>query len=222
MRLMRFQADENGIATLPLFRLIPAATVLVHPIVPDTGYTGSIRKPTIRWSAPPEEPAQWVNELSGCRGGISLEPNVEQRVLIPIGVTLRLRIHMAPALGFVNLSLGRVRLDQGQVADLGRVEFGPGIGVVVSVIDGMGRPLANAVVSCMDEEMWMYFNSATADEQGVALVGTPLHTTGRIRAYVDDPTTGERVSDSIPYQIGGVEDTGKEFVIRLAGATAAP
>jgi hypothetical protein len=222
-RRLRFAPDEHGVAILPTFSLVPAATVVIHPVVPDPGHANRIREPILRWSAPPDEPAaEWANALNGHRGGIRLEPNIEQVALVPTDVTLRLRLESPATLGFVNLSLGRIRLAKGQIHDLGRIEFSSGIDITVKVIDGAGRPLGDVAVSCMDEEMWIYFKSGRTDEHGVAHLNTPAHTVGRIRASGTNPLTDARIEESIPFQIGSAEDTGKEFTLRLSEAFVEP
>lgn len=125
-----------------------------------------------------------------------------------------------PAAGFVNVSLGRIRLKKGQVHDLGRVEFNSGIEIVVSVVDVSGQPLEGARVSCMDEEMWVCFSSGTTDEYGVAVVKSPFNTAGYIQVQVDDPATGLHISGTISFQVGGEQDRGKEFMVPLTEVVA--
>jgi hypothetical protein len=58
-------------------------------------------------------------------------------------------------------------------------------------------------------------SSGATDSNGTVRLHAAPHSSGRIAFRTVDLPTGQQVEKSIPYRIGGPEDTGKTFVLQI-------
>lgn len=225
---LRFTPDSDGIVTLQPLKLFPAGTITICPIVPDTGR--SIRRERrIRflWRTLPDDPTGWLNDLWATprdNFGAStfyqyeLNPNIDQSVYVPAGVTLTLTLYSVEPEGTLPPQiLGAVSLAQGQTVKLGRVEFAPTLDVIVKAIDSKGRPVPGVRVGCADDQIDLcLFARNPTDETGRTSITVSVYSSGRFVASAVDRLNSTPHEESFPYQVAGAEDTGKEFVLSLS------
>ncbi len=221
----RWEPDDNGIVTLPPLQLFPAGTVCIHPIVPDSGHDNRRQWLSLHWSLPGDNQPGWVRDLCavprdnyGAHAVYAhrLRPNATQTRYLPAGVDLGLVLVLQPRSPLTPAYLGTIRLVQGQVLDLGRVKFPPGVEVVVKVADSRGAPVDGVMVGCMDEAgvRWSYGNVTGTD--GTVGIHVPVQSSGTFRVGYVDREAGRFIEETIPYRVAGPEDAGREFVLRLS------
>lgn len=219
-----FQADRLGRVVLPDMKLFPAGTVLIEPNKP-----GEVpEKADVRfyYSTAQDDPTPWLKDLwanpQNNKGGsvfrtYELRSNLLQGVYVPAYVTLTLTVQVldkrcAPVI------IEGVRLEQGQVLDLGRLDFAQAIQVAVKVIDSAGNPLEGIVVRYLDEHGGYRGQSVVTESGGVAFLYVPPHSQGQFAVEYRPAGAQDSVSEGIPYQVGGEEDAGREFVLLLSDA----
>jgi hypothetical protein len=223
-RLEDFQVDRLGRVMLPDMKLLPAGTVLIEPNKP-----GEIPdKADVRfyYSTAPDDPTPWLKDLwaspQNNKGGsvfrtYELRSNLLQSVYVPAHVTLTLTVQVldqrcAPVI------IEGVRLEQGQVLDLGRVDFTEAIQVAVKVIDSAGNPLESIVVRHLDERGGYRGQQVVTEGGGVAFLYVPPHSQGQFAVEFRPAGAQDSIREGIPYQIGGAEDAGREFILLLSDA----
>ena len=215
--------DENGIITLPPLKLFPAGTVTVHPVVPDFGANSRKTRLGLRWRIIEEDPPEWVkgictsprdNHWASTFYRYELQPNLDQTVYVPAGLDLKVILHQLFGSPPPPACLGTVRLEQGQVVKLGRVEFEQGVEIHVHVVNKQGAPVERLPILCIDEnDMSRYLQTKG---EGLASIRVLAHSTGRFCAVYVDRENEARVEECIPFQVGGDEDTGREFTLELS------
>ncbi len=219
---LRFEPDADGVVTLPTaLSLYPAARVSFCPMLPDPGSAnGAGPRVSLHWSAMGAEPAPWLTELAAMTRRFSLRPNIEQTVYVPAGMTLSLIARPDSRSGILPVYLGQVRLEQGQTARMGHVEFTTGVEVIVRVTDPTGAPVADMTVYSTDPERRLRYMDRRTNRQGMARLNVPAHTTGCVYASFLDPVTRERIEEHVPYRVGSQEEAAREILIRLSDAFA--
>jgi hypothetical protein len=226
-RLRRmFEPDANGVVTFQPMKLFPAATVRIRPVVPDSGGDG--KGPSIRlyWRTSAKDGPVWVKDLFArpvdTQGSTAfyqydLQANITQTMYVPAGINLGLTLSVTayPRTMFPPVYLKSVRLEQGQIEDLGRVEPSTGIELAVKVIDSRGQPVSGVRISCVDESGYAWGGALPTNEAGQTVAHVALNSTGRFCIVGLDPATRERVEQCVPYTVAGQEDAGKEFILQL-------
>lgn len=226
-RRHRLEADDKGIVSLPPMKLFPAATVLVHPVLPDPGSDDRRQRVRLQWRIPGDDRPSWAHDLldrgrqelgAGSVLQYDVQPNMTQTLYVPAGVNMGLtlqvfRLMEAPV---PPVHVPNVRLEQGQVRDLGRLEFRPGLQVAVKVVDSAGVPAVGVPVSSAFEDDYQWAASVATDAQGIAMCIVPFHSWGRLRVIRFDRQTRMMSEESTPYAVAGEEDAGKEFVLTLS------
>jgi hypothetical protein len=147
-----------------------------------------------------------------------LQPNVPQSLYVPAETNLLLGMCVVPEVVVPPVHLATVKLKQGEVTDLGRVSFPPGVQVVVKVVDRADHPLSDVRIDCMYENGYQWLVWRPTDAEGVVTLSVPAHSTGRFRTAHYDKQTETPTEESIPYEVGGDESAGKEFILRLSDA----
>ena len=170
-------------------KLVPAAKVLIHPVVSDPGYGNGIQDVWFDWTSPPGAKPPWKDDFMARPPGTpdislfytrSLQPNATQSLYVPADAKLALtmssrELTLAPAY------LGTVTLKQGQVLDLGRVKFPPGVRVVVKVVDNKGNLAPDAYVACIFESGFQRTLIHPRLGTGSVTVSLPAHSAGKFR-----------------------------------------
>jgi len=216
--------DENGIVTVGPLKLFPAATLIIHPVVPDAGGRRRRKPCTLITSVSDHARPAWVSEAfvssknnfgAGVYRQRSLQPNVSQTVYVLAGADQRLTLFQPSDSPPPLVRLDQVRLEQGQTVDLGRIEIDTGVEVLVRVVDSRGNPVEGMRVVCTDQDGFGRRMRIPTDVKGLVSVKVAAHSTGRLCIFHRDRQTQERFEECIPYAIGGDEDAGREFTLQL-------
>jgi hypothetical protein len=213
--------DETGRVQMPPQRLYPAARVSV---LVGTNLEGV--RITADWRFDMERVPAWAHVLcSDRRGGRpSLEyaygysPNVPQFVFVPAEVPLQLAVgkptddRICP---FVYPQT--ICLPPGAVMDLGSCTLEEALMVAVQVVDQEGKTREGVPVSRrMGNTLHPTHNT---DENGLTIFYGPPHSSGEFGVFplaLFDRNLQRFASEVIPFQIGGVEDQGKQFTLVLS------
>jgi hypothetical protein len=107
-------------------------------------------------------------------------------------------------------------MEQGQVADLGRLELKPGVKVIIKAVDSAGNSVPGVRIDCVYDDGFQWLVKVPTDAQGVAALGVPAHSAGTFRTTHYDKQTQTATEESTPYTIAGEEDAGKEFTLQLS------
>ena len=224
-RFDSFTPDSSGIVTLPPITLYPAATVRVQPVMEDPGIDMKRQWIRLRWSLHDDNLPAWAEGLrwSGDPRQArtfhthELRPNVEQTVYVPAGVDLRLCMFcMVPRDPHPPVDLGTVHLLTGEIHELGTIQVDRGVEIRVKVVDSKGDALLGVPVRCSEGVHAMLSIPQRTDDEGVAFIRFRPHTRGRILVIHRDRHTGEVTEESVPYEVAGREDAGREFVLVLS------
>jgi len=219
-----WQPDENGIVTLNPLKLFPAGTLTIHPIVPDFGTRSRTSRLRLRWNISEDNRPDWVKGI--CTSPIDnhwastfyqcdLQPNTAQTVYVPAGLDLKLILYQLSDNAPPPTFLDSVRLQQGQVVKLGRVAFEEGLPIRVRVVNKKGDPVGRLPILCIDENgMSRHLQTNTG---GLASIHVLAHSTGRFCAFYIDRENETRIEECIPFQVGGEEDTTRQFTLELSG-----
>lgn len=209
--------DENRWAEVPAMKLYPAATVLVEACT-------EARHISIwpRWMIDENENSVWVHDFLATddRGESMftydsfLEPNQAQSFHIPAGLNVRIKLDTPYDEQCCPIEIPDfLHLTQGQVVDLGRYEFKPALEVSVLVTDAWGEPVEGVPVRRVwDRNHWGVAHNS--DASGVARFHVVPNSQGEFGVYrVED---GVFLRETIPYTIGGNEDSGRQFTLQLS------
>ncbi len=215
------QADADHFAEVPTMKLFPAATVFVETTV-DRQFLSILP----RWEIDKESRPAWVEELLGLDDGREssleykdwLRPNARQAVHVPAGVGLRLGLELPSDEELCPILIPQtIYLAQGQTADLGQFTFEPAIPVHVRAVDSTGQAFEGIPIRTVQvgaDGMMHWGITHNTDEQGLARFHVIPHSTGSFGVlYHDD---GTPLKETVDYQVGGSEDAGREFVLRLS------
>jgi len=218
-------SNPNESLDVPPMKLFPAGTILVEPNLPDFGFGGRQDKHIrLHWYPSPDDETPWLQELWGASGEpkgarsvykYELQPNQLQSAYIPAGIKLTLRIYIILCdndRGYI--SIPGIRLQQGQVLDLGRRDFPRAVQIVVKVVNSAAQPVKGVGVSALDEDGRLTYAGASSDEDGLARIGVPPNSKGQFAVW--RIAAAGKLQHAIPYQVAGQEDAGKEFTLRLS------
>jgi hypothetical protein len=216
------QAGPDHCAEVPTIKLFPAATVFVEPAV-DSDYLPVMP----RWAIDEGTRPAWVEELlsmdSGRESALEysrwLKLNISQRVPVPAGVSLRLKLETPYNEEFCPILIPQViYLGQGETADLGRFTFEPALAVQVKAVDAAGQalegiPIRKLCVGSDGKRAWSVPHNT--DEQGLARFHVVPNSTGSFGVFCGSRESGP-LNATVDYEVGGPEDAGREFVLRLS------
>jgi len=220
------EPDDSGAISLPEMRLFPAGAILIEPNVPSGQGLAVERDVRFFWYTKEGDPTPWLKDLwaarSENRGGCifrksKLPSNEPSRVYVPADVELTVKMtrrdpQFAPAI------LEDVLLRQGEVLDLGRVDFPSAMKVAVRVIDSAGKPLEGISVQHRSGRGNYWGQQAVTDQDGVVHLYVAQHAAGQFVVEYYDDEAMSRVREGVPYTVGGAEDAGREFVVQLSEA----
>jgi len=236
----RFQPDKNGIVRLAPLKLFPAGAIIIEPIIPAEYQKEHLREKAVyrrlilNWLKFGEDKPAWFEAMGDYTNTIkndgaslynrkNLRPNTVQKVYVPSDLQMTIQISMAemPDLYLLEpIVIDNIKVSQGEVLDLGRVEFGSAIRVAVKVIDSSGIPVGGVTVRHKDED-GLYcgrWNITNAD--GVAYLYVPRYSRGQFVVEhffkrADDDSWQKPLREGIPYEVAGQEDAGHTFTLQL-------
>ncbi len=223
-RYRELETDPTGKVLVPDMKLFPAATVIVEPNVPEWNELRPEKEVRILYLTARGDPTPWLKDLwatpASNRGGCvfrkyDVPTNQLQMVYIPANVTVTLTIRRRDQ-RFAPFVVEGIHLRQGQVLDLGQIEFPEAMQVVARVIDSTGKPLEGITVKSLADGRNYLFRGAVTDGQGVARVDVPPHSQGQLFVEYYDLEAREKIRQGTPYRVAGHEDAGREFVLMLS------
>ncbi len=224
VRFKEFESDENGYIKLPPMKLFPAGMVIIEPNIPDYD---PMEKYEIKfhWRPSPEDKTPWLKNFRTTpresRGGSifykkKLRPNYIQSVYIVAGVELTIKIYWRREPQWGPVVIPGVKLRQGEILDLGRIDFIPTFKIAVKVIDSSSEPVEGVAVGCLDEYGLLLGQTAITNENGIVMLYVPPHSKGRFTVSYFDKSTKKTIRESISYETAGVEDAGKQFTLQIS------
>jgi hypothetical protein len=179
------------------------------------------------WFTAPNDPTPWLkyflrssNEHPGSfvLPPHRIEPNKKGVFYAVAGVESTFEMYPVDDHELAPIVLGPLKLQQGQVMDLGEQKFQPAITVKVKVTDKAGQPVAGVTVIRSDDFGFTYGRGSITDSDGQTSVYVPPRSTGKFIVTYRDPQTGRITKDireDFPYQIAGPEEVDKEFTLVL-------
>ncbi len=211
-------SDENRQTEVPVMKLYPAATVLIE-LRTEANHI-SIWP---RWIIDENENSFWVREFLATDDRIEslftydawIEQNKAQSFHVPAGLNLRVKLDTPYERQFCPIEIPRViHLAHGQVLDLGRHEFKSTLEAYVQVTNALGKPVEGVPVRMLhDGNAWSVAHNT--DESGIALFHVAPNSQGQF--CVSCRGEGELyLKETIAYQIGGNEDSGRQFTLHLS------
>jgi len=225
-RRMEFEPDQTGCVPVPPMKLFPAGTIIVEPNVP---VTADPIKPKVRlklhWFNFPGEKPRWLkdfgdyypvkNEGSSLWYKGHLRPNQANRVYVVAGVEMNIEIHWLERYQSAPLVIPGVKLQQGQIVDLGKWEFGPTIKVAVKVVDPQGEPVEGVNVRQTNNGLY-WGQQAITNHQGIANFCVPLYSEGDFVVGYFDESLPAPLTERTRYQVADEDDASREFTLQLS------
>lgn len=209
--------DENRRVDVPAMKLFPAATVLVELL------TAERISVCPHWIIDKEENSVWVREFlavdnrreSQFTYGAWLEQNKLQSFHVPAGLNLRVKLDAPYDKKWCPIDIPQIfHLAQGQVIDLGSHAFHPALAVSVYVTNMRGKPVEGAPVRVMrSSDAWGL--PRNTDESGTARFHVVPHSEGQFGVLYHGED-GVRLIETIPYQIAGEEEAGRQFTLQIS------
>jgi hypothetical protein len=210
--------DQSGQAEIPVMKLYPAATVMVEACT-DAEHI-SIWP---RWIIDENENPAWVRQFlatddrkeSMFTYDAWIEQNKVQSFHVPAGLMLLVKLDTPYDRQFCPIEIPRViHLAQGQVLDLGRHQFKPALEVYVQVTNSQGQAVEGVPVRVLRDGNISSVSHNT-DESGLAQFSVVPYSSGRFGVSCQSED-GEYLTETIPYQVGGNADSGRQFTLQLS------
>lgn len=227
-----FVPDRNGYVTIPPLKLYPAGTIIIEPNLPIESRSRRIR---LSWFNFPGYKPPWFEAMGDYtypskNTGASLFYkkdlllNTEQKVYVAAELEMTLQIYVLDGPGRGELDpivIPNIKLHQGEVLNLGRVEFGPALKVAVKVVDSSGRGVEGVIVRHKDETGLFGGREGITDADGIALLNIPRYSRGEFvveKRFERSPDGSwpEPLREGISYKIAGQEDADKVFTLQLS------
>lgn len=209
---------------MPPMKLFPAGTVIVEPNVPNYN---PMEKYEIRfhWRISPEDTTPWLKEFRAMpresKGGSvfyknKLLPNHIQSVYIVADVEQTIKIYRLREKQWAPVVISGVKLRQGEILDLGRIDFKPTFKVAVKVVDSSSEPVEGLAVSGLDENGLFMGQKAITNANGIVMLFVPPHSKGRFTVSYFDKSTRKNIQEGTFYETAGQEDAGKQFTLLIS------
>jgi hypothetical protein len=210
--------DKNRQAEVPVMKLYPSATVLVE------AHAGAERISIWpRWIIDQDENPFWMREFLATDDRKEslfvyddwIEQNKVQSFHVPAGLNLRVKLDTPYDNQWCPIEIPTlIHLAQGQVLDLGRHEFKPALEVSVRVVNSQARAIEGIPVRVLcGGNAWSVPHNS--DESGLARFYVAPNSSGQFGVlYHEDG--GVHLNETIPYTIGGDEDSGRQFTLQLS------
>jgi hypothetical protein len=114
-----------------------------------------------------------------------------------------------------------VKLQAGEVLDIGKVEFGPALKVKVLVVDSAGKPVEGVTVRQFNEKGYYQGRQGITDVDGIAFLDIPRYSTGEFAVEkqlgcAPDGSWQEPLREGVSYKVAGEQDNGKVFILQLS------
>ena len=201
-----------------LVRIFPAAKVLLEPIKEDP----VVVQPY--WIIDANDNPDWVSDFVKTYGGRKIEissiiPNHPRTIFVPAGLNFRLQLCTSGKWCPITIPQS-INLTQGELLDIGRQVFQPGIPVIVKVVDSERNGVEGVMVTQLFDGLlhpWSHTRNPITNKNGLVTFNAPPYSKGRFCIRIrTDGRRGLEEQPTISYQIGGEEDAGREFTIQLS------
>lgn len=209
--------NEYRQAEVPVMKLYPAATVLIEACT-------KANRISIcpRWIIDEDDNSVWVREFlltDDRRESLFtyddwIEQNKVQSFHVPAGLNLRVKLDAPYDKQFCPIEIPQdIHLAQGRVLDLGRHEFKTALEIYVQVTNSQGRAVEGVPVRMRSYNAWSV--SHNTDESGIARFNVVPNSDGEFGVLYRDQD-GSFQSETIPFYIGGDNDSGVQFTFQLS------
>ncbi len=224
------EPDGDGCITLPEMKLFPAGTIVIEPNVPTEAEEAGHDEVRLHWFTDPDDNTFWLSDLwatpKNNKGGYlfykyDLRSNEIETAYIPAGLELTMRVYMMGESRWGPIIIDGIKLEQGQVLDLGRQDFQPAIRVSLKVIDSANEPVESVSVRINNNvSPWLIFmQGPITNENGIVRFRVPTYSSGEfVIEYYEDAKDSKsmHLRESVAYEIGGEEDAGREFTMTIS------
>jgi hypothetical protein len=215
--------DKDGYAEVPTMKLFPAATLLIEPNVPVRASDDDIR---LHLYMNQDDNPPWASDFWSCyvRSKVvhhdKFRPlNEVHSIHVPAGLEMTIRVFEVVKSQWCPIIIDGIKLEQGQVLDLGRQDFQPTLKVSVRVVDSKEQPVEGVAVRCLDERGHFWGQRPITNEKGIVLVSVPPYSKGEfVVQYHEDVKDPNSVylREGIAYEVDGEEDAGREFTMTIS------
>ncbi|MHC4426514.1 MAG: hypothetical protein ACYSYV_10500, partial [Planctomycetota bacterium] len=208
---------------VPLTKLFPAATVCLEPCIPDVEQRIPALSPEVHidkqnislW--PDDFGALWPG-LNGIRNRYSIHYNQRNSFYVPAGLHMKIELKnwsREAEKWAVPLIAERVKLQQGETLDVGRVEIQPTLVVFAEALSSAGQAVEGVPVQAVSR-----YGTQTSytDQHGIALFYLARNSRGEL--VVEYTESGEpravHLRHAIPYEIAGPEDANSVYTLQIS------
>ena len=223
-RTIVYEPDEHGIIRFSEMRLFPSAQVNLGLNLPDMNSNGQDTEVRYYYRTASDDTTVWLKKFwatprermgAGIIRQSHLQPNGRQTISVPAGVEVSLVLYTLHDEN-TGIVIDGIKLEQGRSLDLGLVEFPPTLNIYVTLIDSQENPVRNVLVNCTDSSNIYFGQRAYSNENGIAVLYVDENSKGEFSVAYRDNETDETLRESIPYEVHGEEDAGKEFILQLS------
>lgn len=216
LRRDSFGTSRNGRVDLQPMPLFPAAKVMIEPQLDCRNFFLGFVPDENDYS---RKAAIFFNMYGGYSSGpearmVGLARNQRQPYHVPAEVSFKMKFSIPyddecciPEIP------GTVRLEQGEVLDLGRFVFEPAIKIFVKVVDASGKAIEGIHVTRWFDDPYHNIRKRKTDAKGRIQYNVEPNSKVRFTLFPD--TNNWNVRKEVALEIGGRDYSGKEFVIGL-------
>ena len=226
--LKPFKPDADGYVQLPAMKLYPAGTLVLEPNLPFIDNVS--HRIMVDFRIPRIDSAGWLDEFfrfsrANIRSRVYLKRDLRPSGFQTISVLAgpELVFWMNPMLPRkAPLTVPGIRLKQGGLLDLSRLDFPLAFEVTVKVINPSGEPLKGVFVKCRDLNGFSWGMNGSGqppvtDEDGKTGIYVAEYSKGVFDVSSYDRTNRKYGRESSPYKVAGrEEDEGRLFVLQLS------
>jgi hypothetical protein len=212
------EIDRDGYAQVGAMKLYPAAKIMVEPCV-DKKHVSILP----RWIIDKQNNPPWVGDFLATddrRESLFtydkwLQQNKVQTFNIPSGLNLQIQLDTPYDRQWCPILVEQtINLAQGQVLDIGRLDFQPAVQIAVQVVNSAGQPLEGAPVRLLQNgKAWTVAHNS--DESGISRFFVVPHSRGQFGVAYHSPD-GPHLNEMIDWEIGGPEQAGLQFTLQLS------
>lgn len=215
--------SRDSVVKVPTLKLFPSATLIIDLNVPVKSGDEDIR---FRFRMSPENNPSWLTDFLECfhvagNPGVvykhQLRLNQPNSINVPAGLEMTARIFNVKNRQWRPIVIENIKLEQGQVLDMGRRDFPPTLKVAVKVIDSSGEPVEGVTVGCSDKVDIFWGSKGITNEDGIAFLFVSPHSKGKFTVrYFEEPLPDKPLQESAVYEVAGKEDEGKQFTLQIS------
>ena len=231
-----FMSDQDGYVMTPPLKLYPAATIIIEPIFPQIDQGDSRKRVPrdllLRWFEFTGQKPAWFDAMGDYtypsrNNGASLFykkdllSNTVQKIYVESDLEMTLKIELPVGSQWDPIIFANIMLHQGEVLNLGRVEFGPAIKVTIMVVDSAGQAVEGVAVKQLNDKGKFWGRQSITDVNGIALLDVPRYSNGEFAVQKELERTPDGswqmpLKEGVSYKVAGQEDNGRVFILKLS------